>query len=152
MKYIIIPIIALGFTLCSLFGVEYNCLGHEMFPTFYGSPFVFMQNNLGSSLEYYYSVSGLLVNVIVWSIPLFALHFLVEKLINHTAKPKLARVFYYSFVDVFVLFSLLNISMAYITLGRGFNENANYWYWNMDQEATTWGVKCSGEWSFIQLY
>lgn len=152
MKYIIIPIIALGFTLCSLFGVEYSCIGPEMFPHFYGSPFVYMQNNLGSSMEYFYSISGLVLNVIVWSIPLASIHCLLEYLINRTPKPKLARVFYYSVVDVLVFFSFLNLNMAYITLGRGFNENSNYWYWNMDKEAASWGMKCHGEWSFIQFY
>ena len=29
-----------------------------MFPTYYGSPFVFKDKSLGSSMEYYYSISG----------------------------------------------------------------------------------------------
>ena len=151
MKYIIIPIIALGFTLGSLFGVEYTCQGREMFPNYYGSPFVFMQESLGSSMEYFYSISGIVLNVIIWSIPLFALHYLINKIINLTCNPKLARVFYYSIVDVLVLFSAVTLFFAFGTLGRGFDENSNYWYFNMDKEATIWGVQCEGEWKFIQL-
>lgn len=152
MKYLIIPIIALGFTLCSLFGVEYKCEGLEMFPSFYGSPFIYMRENLGSSMEYFYSISGLVLNTIVWSIPLFAIHYLIKNITERAANKKLAQVFYYSVVDTLVLFSFLNLYMAYITLGYGFNKNSTYWYWNMDQETADWGMKCNGKWKFIQLY
>lgn len=120
MKYIIIPIIALGFTLCSLFGVEYTCLGHELFPHYYGSPFIYMRNNLGSSLEYYYSITGLFFDVITWSLLLLGLHFGIDRLIKWTPNQKLARVFYYSFTDVFVFFAALNMYMAATTIGSGF--------------------------------
>ena len=60
MKYLIIPYIALGLVLSLAIGIEYNCEGHEMFPIYYGCPFVFMKKSLGSSMEYYYSISGLL--------------------------------------------------------------------------------------------
>lgn len=41
MKFIILPYIALGFVLSLVIGIEYKCVGTEMFPDFYGSPFVF---------------------------------------------------------------------------------------------------------------
>jgi hypothetical protein len=151
MKYIIIPIIALGFTLCSLFGVEYTCLGHELFPHCYGSPFIYMRNNLGSSLEYYYSITGLFFDVITWSLLLLGLHFGIDRLIKWTPNQKLARVFYYSFVDVFVFFSALTIYMAVTSIGSGFDENSNYWFFDIDLDAQVLGVKCKAEWKFIEL-
>ncbi len=71
MKFVIIPYIALGFVLSVIIGIEYNFKGEEMMPTYWGSPFVYKQESLGSSLERYYSISGLILNVIIWSIVLF---------------------------------------------------------------------------------
>lgn len=148
MKYILIPFIALGLTLSMIFGVEYNCEGTEMFPTYYGSPFVFMQESLGSSMEYYYSISGLLVNVLIWSVILSAVRFGIIKLINKVSYKKSLNILYNFFVGLLLFFSLLNISMSYIGIGRGFDKNLNYWYWNLDKEATDWGMKCEGKWKF----
>ena len=71
MKFIIIPYIALGLVLSVAIGIEYNFIGEEMMPTYWGSPFVYKQESLGSSLERYYSISGLVLNILVWSIVLF---------------------------------------------------------------------------------
>ena len=51
MKFVLIPYIALGFILSLVLGIEYNCDGQEMFPTYYSSPFIFKQTSLGSSME-----------------------------------------------------------------------------------------------------
>ena len=68
MKYFIIPFIALGLSLSMVYGVEYECEGSEPFSIYYGSPFLFKKSSLGSSMEYFYSISGLLLNVLVWSV------------------------------------------------------------------------------------
>src|SRR5690554_1694177 len=70
MKYIIIPFIALGFVLSSFIGVGYYCNDWGMTPEYFGSPFIFKQKSLGSSLTYFYSVSGLLLNIAIWCVPI----------------------------------------------------------------------------------
>lgn len=144
MKYFLIPFVALGITLSMVIGVEYNCDGREMFPIYYGSPFVFMQKSLASSMEYYYSVSGLFINVLTWSIPLSAAHFFAMKLIRMNSK--IGRIVYGIVVGVLSLFTIINLLIATSMLGRGFDKHRNYWYWNLDAEAKAWGMECDGEW------
>lgn len=141
MKFLIIPYIALGLVLSLTLGIEYNCEGQEMFPTYYGSPFVFKQTSLGSSMEYFYSVSGLILNILTWSIILFFVDIGIKK-IN---KSKGFKVGYKVVIGLLIVFSTLNVAMDSIMIGRGFNKNLNYWYWDMDKEAEDWGMTCEGE-------
>ncbi|HXU27381.1 MAG TPA: hypothetical protein VN698_09130 [Bacteroidia bacterium] len=147
-KYLITFIISLGFTLMLVFGVEYNCEGREMFPTYYGSPFIFKQKSLGSSMEYYYSVFGLLLNVVVWGALITLIDFGVKKLIAQ-ANSKVMLIGYKVLIGLLLLFCILNITITYIFIGHGFKENLNYWYWNFDKEASIWGMTCNGEWKFF---
>lgn len=140
MKYVIIPFIALGFVLSLVVGVEYQCEGNEMFPEYYGSPFVFKKTSLGSSMECFYSVSGLVLNVFVWSILLYFLNKGIKKIM----KPKMFKIGYKVIVGLCVVFSTLNIAIDSIMIGRGFNQNLNYWYWNVDREAEDREVICEG--------
>lgn len=71
MKFIIIPYIALGMVLSVVIGIEYSFVGKETMPTYWGSPFVYKQESIGSSLDRYYNISGLILNVTIWSIFLF---------------------------------------------------------------------------------
>jgi hypothetical protein len=141
MKFVIIPYIALGFVLSLAIGIEYNCKGQEMFPTYYGSPFVFKQKSLGSSMEYFYSISGLILNVLTWSVVLYFL----DKGIQRFNKKKPIRVWYKFILGLLIVFTTLNVAVDSKMLGRGFNENLNYWYWNLANEAKIWEVKCEGE-------
>jgi hypothetical protein len=88
MKYIIIPYIALGLISSLVIGIEYNCEGQEMFPTFFGSPFVFKKESLGNSMEYVYSISGIIINVLTWSVALFMVHSTINRLIQKIQKKK----------------------------------------------------------------
>jgi hypothetical protein len=65
MKYAIIVFISLLLVLSQEIGVKYNCDWNEMFPKYYGCPFVFKQTSLGAYNEYFYSVFGILPNVLV---------------------------------------------------------------------------------------
>jgi len=151
MKYLIIPFIALGVVLSLVFGVEYNCQGEEMFPIYYGSPFVFKEKSLGSSMEYFYSISGLLLNVAVWSILIELLRLAILKLLNLKSKNRILTKIYKGIVVALVVFSTLNIGMSYIGIGRGFKKGLNYWYMDLDKEAKDWGMECEGEWKFWNL-
>lgn len=143
MKYIVTPYIAFGLVLSMAIGIEYNCTGQEMFPTYYGSPFVFKQKSLGSSMEYYYSISGLVLNILTWSFVLTIIDITIKRL-KRKVKRNWVNISYKAIIGVFVLFTTLNIAMGYVMIGRGFKEGLNYWYWNLDKEAKDWGVTCEG--------
>ena len=127
-KYLTIPFIALGVVLSLIFGVEYNCQGEEMFPIYYGSPFVFKEKSLGSSMVYFYSVSGLLLNVAVWSVIIALLRFVVMKILDLKSKNRTIIKIYKGIVVTLVVFSTLNIGISYIGIGQGFKKGLNYWY------------------------
>ena len=141
MKYLIIPYIALGLVLSLVIGVEYKCTGPEMFPTHYGSPFVFRKTNLGSSMEYYFSVSGLILNTLIWSVLLY----LVDSSVRKLKKKKVFKIGYTFIIVLLFAFSTLNVFAEIVMLGKGFNKHSNYWYWNMEKEAKDWGVECTGD-------
>ncbi|PXY44296.1 hypothetical protein [Flavobacterium hydrophilum] len=145
MKYLIIPYIALGLVLSLAIGIEYHCEGPEMFPDYYGSPFVFKQKSLGSSMEYFYSISGVLLNVVIWSLALFIIHAGVKNLIRKMSRPKWIRFSYNILIGFLIVFTTLNIWIDSVMIGRGFEEGQNYWYWNIDKEAQDWGMSCEGK-------
>lgn len=146
MKFVIIPYIALGLVLSVFVGVRYNCTAtFDVFPTYYGSPFVFKSTSLGSSMEYFYSISGLIMNVLIWSLLLFVIDELVQKF-NTT---KWVTRPYKIIVGLLIGFTTLNILFGFLTFGSGFDKNSNYWYWDMSGEAKKWGVVCDGKWSIL---
>lgn len=145
MRFAIIPYIALGLVLSLAIGIEYNCDGQEMFATFYGSPFVFKQKSLGSSMTYYYSISGLILNVSVWSFVLFMLDKTLQRFTQKSTKTKLINTLYKTVIGFMIAFTTLNIAVDWIMIGPGFKKELNYWYWDIDKEANDWGVTCKGE-------
>jgi hypothetical protein len=149
MKYLIIIYISLGFVLSSVIGISYYC-GSEMFPEYYGSPFVFRQKSLCSSMTYYFSVSGILLNVAVWGFLFLLLHRVINFFIKKARNNKIAKLFYKGFVVVLIIFSSFNILIEYMMLGNGFEKGLNYWYMNMDEEAKIWGMGCKGKWTTFQ--
>ncbi|MCB0649062.1 MAG: hypothetical protein KDC49_20470 [Saprospiraceae bacterium] len=145
MKYAIIPYIALGLILSLAIGIEFNCVGQEMFPTYYGSPFVFKEESPGSSMEYFYSISGLMLNVLVWSTFLFFIDKMIQAIIGKLSRPKWIGISYKIIIGLMIVFTTLNIAIDSIMIGRGFDKGLNYWYWDMDKEAKDWGMTCKGE-------
>ncbi|MEL6539081.1 MAG: hypothetical protein AAFQ98_26930 [Bacteroidota bacterium] len=141
MKFVIIPYIALGLVLSVVLGIEYNFEGEEMMPTYWGSPFVYKQESLGSSLERYYSISGLVLNVTLWSVFLFFL----DKGIRRINQTKQFKVVYKIVIALFVVFTTINLLFDCSLIGYGFEENLNYWYWDIDKVAEGWGGKYEGE-------
>ena len=146
MKYVIIPYIALGLVLSLTIGVEYNCVGQEMFPEYYGSPFVFKQKSLGSSMEYFYSISGLILNIAVWSILIILIRLVILKLIKKIGENKIINKIYKGVIVVLIGFTTLNIAIDSVMIGRGFEKGFNYWNMDLDKEAKDWGMECEGEW------
>jgi hypothetical protein len=116
-----------------------------MLPTYYGSPFVFKQKSLGSSMEYFYSISGLALNILVWSSFLFFIEKVIQNIIGKRSIQKWLRVSYKIIIVLMIAFTTLNIVVDSIMIGRGFNNGLNYWYWDIDKEAKDWGMNCKGE-------
>ncbi len=146
MKYLIIPFISLGFILSLTIGIEYNYSGEEIFPTYYGSPFIFKEKSLGSSMEYYYSISGMVLNILIWSLILFFINYVIQKFISN----KTVKILYSIFIGILILFSSLIIAGESQMIGRGFNKYANYWYWNVDKDAKNWEVTRNSEIIFFR--
>lgn len=145
MKYVKILYISLGLVLSQAICIAYDCKGPEMFPVYYGSPFVFKQTSLGSSMQYYYSVSGLLLNVLIWGFVLFLINTFVLALIKKINTPRWIQIAV-RVVGVFLLvLSTFQITIHLMMLGSGFNKNANYWYMDLNKEAKIWGVVCEGK-------
>jgi len=145
MKYIIIPYVALGLVLSLAIGIEYNCAGKEMFATYYGCPFVFKEKSLGSSMEYFYSISGLLLNVATWSVLLIFVRYAILKLIVKIGDNKMIKIIYKGIIVILIVFTTLNILVDSFMIGHGFKKGSNYWYMDLNKEAKDWGIKCKGE-------
>lgn len=77
-KHLVIFFIALGLSLSLVICIEYDCTGTEMFPTYYGSPFVFKKTSLGSSMQFFYSIFGIILNLIIWYILVYCLNMIIN--------------------------------------------------------------------------
>jgi hypothetical protein len=132
MKFIIIPYIALGLVLSLVFGIEYKCNGPEMFATQYGSPFIFKRKSDGSSLTYFYCLSGLIINVFLWSTLLYLANKAIEYFKVDSNNSILFQKIYKFAIGLMIVFTTLNIALDYMMLGNGFEENLNYWYWDTE--------------------
>jgi hypothetical protein len=141
-KYFIIPYIAIGCVLSLVIGIEYNFEGQDVFPTYYGSPFIFKQKSLASSMEFFYSISGLVLNTLVWSIFFFLIDKFIKNIIEKISNPKLINIIYKIIIGLMIVFATLNIAIDSIMIGQGFEKGLNYWYWNVDEEAKAWGMIC----------
>jgi hypothetical protein len=145
MKFIFISYISLGLILSLVFGIEYKCNGSEMFPDYYGSPFIFKQKSLGSSMTYYYSVLGLVINVLLWSLLLFFVNKAIENLKTRLKNVLFFGIGYKVVVGILLFISTVNIAFAIITIGNGFDKKLNYWYWNVEKKSSKMGEMCKGE-------
>ncbi|MEZ5047558.1 MAG: hypothetical protein R2831_11255 [Chitinophagaceae bacterium] len=149
-KYAIIPYIALGLILSLAIGIEYNCEGQEMFPTYYGSPFVFKKKSLGNSMEYFYSISGLILNLLVWSLFLILIDKIIQAINEKLRRPKWLGLSYKIIIGLMIAFTTLNIVIESTMIGRGFDKGLNYWNWDMDKEAKDSGMTCKVEVKHIE--
>ena len=120
-----------------------------MFPTYYGSPFVFKKTSLGSSMQFFYSISGIILNLIIWYILVYCINLIVNKIIEALHLNKLSIIIYKISIVFFLLFSFLIILMTWLEIGSGFGKNFNYWFWNLNKEANDWGMVCDGKWRFF---
>jgi len=120
-----------------------------MFPDYYGSPFVFKQKSLGSSMEYFFSISGLVLNTAIWTILIFIIRYAINKLIEKIGANKTIDNIFKVIVVLLIGFSTLHIIADCVTLGSGFEKGRNFWYMDLDEEAENWGMECDGEWKMF---
>ena len=151
MKYLITFYIALGLVLSSIITIEYNCSGNEMFPRFWGSPFVFTKESLASSMEFYYGLLPLFFNTLIWSLVLLILNFLYQKAVFNIKHFKSIKILQNVILLIFILFSTLNIMFSFETAGRNFGKGFNYWTLDMEKDAKIWEMECEGEIKIIKL-
>ncbi len=145
MKYLIAFYIGLGLVLSSLITIEYNCIGDEQFPKFWGSPFVFSKSSLASSMELYYGFVPLFINTLIWSLVLLTLKFIYQKVIFKINHYKTIKILNKVGLVLLILFSTLTIKVSFETAGRYFEKGFNYWTINMDEDAKIWKMECEGE-------
>lgn len=147
-KYFTLTFIGLGIGLSLLFGVEYTCKGsNEMFPDYYGNPFIFKQESLGSSLEYYFSLTGIILNTVFWTIILIILRLLILKIIKISNNNKFIIYSYRLITFLLILFTILNIYISYLEMGMSFNQIELYL--DMNKEVQEYRLICEGEWFFM---
>jgi len=127
--------VALALVLSSVVGIQYSCLETAIYPSFYGMPFIYKQKSLGSSMEIYYCISGLFMNVLMCFLLLLLIWKAFGRMIERNLDEAVGRRVS-QFVARAVLFlSTLEIITAYLGIGNGFAPMLNYWYWDIDQFA-----------------
>lgn len=97
-------------------------------------------------MEYFYSISGLILNIAVWSILIILIRMVILKLIKKTGENKIINKIYKVVIVFLIGFTTLNIAIDSVMVGRGFRKGLNYWNMDLDKEAKDWGMKCEGEW------
>lgn len=151
LKFLFIPTIALGLTLTGFFGITYNCPGDGPDEVYFGSPFIFKEKSLASSMEYFYCISGLLLNWIIWSGILIIFRFGIIKLSDRVFFKKQFLIFYKIIAVVFFVFSTFIIFIEYQFNKINFNEA----YWSIDpkeKKEHEFRGKCKGEWGFFNAF
>lgn len=144
LKYIFAFIFALGILLVPYYKptIVYDCTGPEMFPTYYGCPFIYKVTSLGSSLEFDFFFLPFLVNLIIWMACLLLFRLIVYKTILKNEN-KITKYFYVATKILFTLYCLFWITIS-------FNFQGYHWqsYFDFEKEAQTWGMTCKGRLSF----
>ena len=105
-----------------------------------------MEKSQGSSLTYYYSVSGIIKNIFLWGLFLYIVNRTIEYCMSAIKYSILINTVYKFIVGIMIVITTLNIAWGIITLGHGFDKNRNYWYWDVDRETKERGETCKGKW------
>jgi hypothetical protein len=130
--------------LSGIIGLGYPCDGYE-FIHYYGSPFIYKKASLGSSMTYYYSISGLLANSVLWITALYFIRWLALKTLGKLANNFTLKLIGILGLIVLVALSSLVISFSYITTDSRFEPEFNYWYIDLGSEEERWEKDCTPE-------
>lgn len=148
LKYIIIPFIALGLGLSGFLGIIYTCTGDGGSPNYNASPFIFRKNSLGSSLTYFYSICGVVLNTIFWTGLIVLIRLVILKLIQKSRNSDLVKVVYNTTIGILLVLSAFIVFFSYQLMGNGFEKEFNYWYINVGDDSVD---DCEGEWKSLSI-
>ncbi|MBS9774624.1 MAG: hypothetical protein KGV59_05645 [Tenacibaculum sp.] len=133
-KYFVVIYIALGLVLSNICGITYESIGGEWLPKYWGNPIIYRKQG-ANSLEDYYSIYGLLANTVIWSVLLLLIDKLIEKM-------KLSqKILYKVLVFIFLVFSSYFLVVNCTFISEGFEEDLNYWHWDINKEAEKYNSK-----------
>ena len=138
-------ITSLGFSISMIVGIQYSCAGPEMLPDYFASPFVFKRTSLGSSMEFFYSINGVLANWFCWTIALYLIQILYLKLLSSFKNSIVFKRINRILLVIALTFSILSIAISMLELGRGFEVHSSYWHFDIKQEAKDWGGVCKAK-------
>lgn len=119
--------------------IVYNCTGTEMFPTFFGSPFIYKSSSLASSLEYDFYFVGIVANIILWSLIVFLLRLALLKIVSRLDNKWLKRTYQ------ILKYSLTVLCIAWTTLSIYVYYGSFSFQADMDAQSKIWGMTCSGK-------
>lgn len=143
-QYSITLIISLGVLTFpfSILTFQYNCEGPEMFPIFYGTPFIYKSTSLATSITFDYYIIGTVANCIVWFLLFTLLRYLVLRII---IKSTILTIIYKGVIVIMLLISALNFTYFVLTsAGSQYQLYVNY-----EKDAKVWGMTCKGEFKFF---
>ena len=140
MKLAVAVCIGLGITLSGALGVEYQCEGEEIFPFFYGTPFIHQRSSLATSMQWHYSVIGVFLNTLVWTVVILLIAWFNRNRLPGLLSKRTQRIL----IVVACAISTISIGMSFMFASSGFSPETNYWSWDLDEEASRLGMKCDG--------
>ncbi len=140
-KYIFSLIFSTGllFSLVPKPTIVYNCTGQEMFPTFFGCPFIYKSSSLASSLEYDFYLLGIITNIIIWSLLILLLRLVLVKIfsrINNKFLRYTYKISKYGLAILCIAWTILFFYVSYSSLKFQADING---------EAKAWGMTCNGQ-------
>lgn len=146
LKYLFAFVFSLGILLTPHYRpvIVYACTGPEMFPTYYGCPFVYKATNLGTSLAWDFFFWPTLSNLIIWTAFFLLFRFIIYKIILKNEN-KIIKYAYVSVKFILTIFFLYWIAISLTYEGHSLKTNVNF-----DKEAKTWGMTCEGHLSLTE--
>lgn len=127
LKYILTVYIALGLVFSDILGISYGILDDSGTPAYLANPVIYKKQSV-TSLGYYYSIYGLVVNLIFWSIFLYLIDLFVIKMKLSSTLKKI----YKTFIILALFVSSFYIFISFAFMPNGFEKDLTYWYWNLD--------------------
>jgi hypothetical protein len=110
-----------------------------MFPTFFGTPFIYKSSSLASSLEYDFYFVGIVADLLLWSFIVFLLRLVLVKIVSRLDNKWLKwtyQILKYSLTVLCLAWTILSVYVYY----GAFSFQAD-----MDAQSKIWGMACSGQ-------
>lgn len=146
LKYVFAFIFSLGILLVPYYKpiIVYACTGPEMFPTYYGCPFIYKATNLGTSLAWDFFFWPTLANLILWMILFLLVRLIIHKTILKSEN-KIVKFSYTALKFILTTFFLYWIAISLTYEGHSLKSSVDF-----ENEAKTWGMTCEGHLSFTE--